>query len=172
MWVVATTLLLCAAPAWGTQLAYEGDVLPEQDGWTSTGNPPDPAIYTPSVAGGVLSIDATATGVATVNYEKGFAVTSNHLVCEWRSRTSNNDGGSDLAIYYLQDSPSFNEIVVSWRATSGFAYMLNHAEPFIYPTNFSLSPDVFHTFQVESDGPTYTLLVDGLVQLQAEIHQI
>jgi hypothetical protein len=95
-------------------------------------------------------------------------VTSDRVKYEWRSRTSNDDGYSFLDVF-LQGQTYWSEILVSWQATSGFAYMNKGEGAFSYPIDFSVNPGAFHTFQVESDGTTYVMLIDGVALLQQEL---
>ncbi len=155
-------------PAFGMYIAYEGEVFPEDDGWTVTGNPQDPSRYTRSISDGIFTIHATADGVATVYYERERPLTSNNIFYEWRSRTSNNDGASLISLSLMR--PSFwSQIILGWRADQATAYFYQEAGIVSAWTQVSLTPGEFHTFRVESNGALHTLYIDGVERLSDEL---
>lgn len=161
-------LLVTPALAHGMSLVYDATKYPEQDGWTAVGNTEEPDVYTRSIGGGIFSINATASGVATVVYERYVSLEAAHANYEWRSATSNDDGYSFLALV-TRDGSALSNAVISWRATELVAYFFGGTGETTGFVREPLLPGQPHTFSLQSQGPSYGLYVDGLLRGSGEL---
>jgi len=152
MIILATTSSTSAAYL----IDYEGDVLPTEAGWTRAANLPDPLIYSESVSNGIFTIDATATGVATVYYDNHIASIQKDFVVEWRARTSNEDGASFVS-FYLYPS-GFN---TGWDSANVNMTFHDGVEAAYYQ-NIPISMD-YHVYRLESNGSLFSFSIDGIV---------
>jgi hypothetical protein len=166
---VTCVVLSCFAPAMGAYVAYEGEVFPEEGGWTAGPNGDDPSVYTRSIRDGVFIIDATAQGGATVSYERRIGLSSDDVYYEWRAATSNNDGGSGIG-FILEGPAVYSQVLVSW--TADFAWVLLDADtltPGWDYTQYHLVPGAFHTFRIVAQGALHNVYIDGVPVASASL---
>jgi hypothetical protein len=148
-------------------VAYEGDVLPTDAGWASTADQPDPLVYTESVANGIFTVDATATGGATVYYDRDLTFSQDDVAIEWRSQTSNDDGGS-LFGFYVWGEEFASAVEMVWYADELHAYFDDDGIAPVEHFQAALS-EGFHVFRLESTDSLFSLSVDGNVIASVEL---
>ena len=149
--------------------SYEANDFPEAEGWTAGGTPPEPTVFTRVVEEGILRVDATPLGAATVFYHTETQITDERMFVEWSAQTSNDDGSSYISIRLLGQE-FYSKILTSWRA--------DRVNVDLYPVvgdslsigvSVQLTPGDFHIFRVASDGAIFTVSIDGTPQIAAEL---
>jgi len=145
-------------------VSYEANTYPELDSWIDCGAPPSPLYYTRSIVDSVLTINTTSYGGTTAQWYRVIPVNADNTCLEWRGRVDNDDGYNytSLRIY---GSDVASQFVVVWRANGATAtYSHDYTSANTTSIEIPLNGNDFHTFRLESDGPTYTFLVDDLLQ--------
>lgn len=166
-WLAIAVALLVPSTAFGVSLLYDGSVFPEQGGWTIAGDPEDPTAYTRTLDDGVLGIEGLAGQSSTVQYRAEAALDSGLIVCEWRSRTSNDHGYSSL-VWSLMNPGAWSQVIIGWDAHHATAYFEPEAGVIASSAQMPLT-EGYHTYRLVSDGSMHSLFVDGALLLSGAL---
>lgn len=162
--VALAILSLLASPALSNEywIAYEGNDLPENVGWTRywgnwQGEYQGPGAYR-TIQDGIITYDSLYDdGVYDFNYIQRPQATDPRpgelFVMEWRLRVDEVRGRWDPGVTIFSDTG---------RAID-FTYGANYVESVFDPTLYvPIAPGVLHSYRMESpDMLTYTFYIDG-----------
>jgi hypothetical protein len=162
--LIAAVILIgwLASPARGYYIDYEGDVFPEDDGWTLIGDSPNPDQYSHSIEDGVYTIDAAAEGGAFISYEKSFTANTNQIIYEWRIGSSNNDGSTVFNGTLLGDYKKSVFIVGLHKDYVDAHFFEDYSSPTFEYICSQLENAPFHIIQIISNGALYSYFIDGI----------
>jgi len=165
--IVAAVLALRALPASAYFIQYEGNVFPEDDGWAPP--PIDTGGYTRSIDDGVFMINAGLLDDTTVFYKQSVDILNDAVFFEWRARTSNDEGSSYQSIM-IDGEGLVSNIGISWRSTSARIALLPDAGQYEGTIMYvDIIPDQYHTYRIEANGAMYSVYIDDVYQVGAEL---
>ena len=153
---------------------YEGDVLPEQDGWLSIGTPDDSSIFTRTNFNGVFTIDVVPNGsLMMASYLRSCNLESKAVRCEWRSGISMDKWAlADFGLVFegegIRDEVGME---INDSAARLIVYPMSGG-PRYYETNVLLNSSGIHDYRIDVVNNVVALYVDGTSQLVVDLGHV